>query len=249
MLAGSPNWLLIFLAEVSRQFGKENGTLVDWFPNLDLIVHGGVNFAPYRDGFEALLEGSCAETRELYSASEGVFAYADLGDGEGLRLHLNGCVFFEFVPLSAVGKASPERHWVGNIETGVDYAVAITTAAGLWSYLVGDVVRFVSTRPPRLLVTGRISQGLSAFGEHLLESEIAAALADAAAAAGTHIVEYTVGAMRSESGNRHRYLVETNTPLCADAMRSFTATLDTSLGRTNEDYQELRRDDLAIASP
>lgn len=249
MLGGSPNWLLIFLSEVSRQFGKENGTLADWFPNLDLIVHGGVNFAPYRDGFDALLEGSHAETRELYSASEGVFAFADRGDGDGLRLHLNGSIFFEFIPLSDVGKAAPVRHWVGDIETGVDYAVAITTAAGLWSYLVGDTVRLVSTRPPRLLVTGRISQGLSAFGEHLLESEIADSMAKAAAATGVQLAEYTVSAAQSQNGNRHRYLVETSTPLCADAERRFAAVLDASLGETNEDYQELRKDDLAIAAP
>ena len=249
MLGGSPNWLLIFLSEVSRQHGTQDGALADWFPNLDLIVHGGVNFAPYRDGFKALLEGSHAETRELYSASEGVFAYADTGDGEGLRLHLNGSIFFEFIPLSDVYEPSPIRHWVKTIETGVDYAVAITTAAGLWSYLVGDVVRFVSTRPPRLLVTGRIGQGLSAFGEHLLESEIAAAMAKAAAAAGTHVAEYIVCAERSESGNRHRYIVETSTPVSEDAKCRFRAALDSSLGEKNEDYQELRKDDLAIAAP
>lgn len=249
MLGGSPNWLLIFLSEVSRQFGQDDGTLADWFPNLDLIVHGGVNFAPYREAFAALLKGSHAETRELYSASEGVFAYADRGDGEGLRLHLTGSVFFEFIPLAEVGAPRPSRHWVGSLETGVDYAVAITTAAGLWSYLVGDVVRFVSVAPPRLIVTGRVSQGLSAFGEHLLESEIADALATAATAAGTRVAEYTVSAARGDGGNRHRYLVETGAPLCADAEGRFAAALDAALARSNEDYQELRKDDLAMAAP
>ena len=241
--------MLIFLAEVERQFGQDGGALADWFPNLELIVHGGVSFAPYRDAFKTLLKGGHAETRELYSASEGVFAYADHGDGDGLRLHLSGSVFFEFIPLSEVDDARPVRHWIGNAETGVDYAIAVTTAAGLWSYLVGDVVRFVSTSPPRLLVTGRVSQGLSAFGEHLLESEIAAGMAEAAAAVDTHVVEYTASAIRSAGGNRHRYLVETGTPLTVDAEQRFSAALDAALGKKNEDYQELRKDDLAIAAP
>lgn len=249
MLGGSPNWMLIFLSEVERQFGKYGGTLADWFPNLELIVHGGVNFTPYREAFKTLLTGSLAETRELYSASEGVFAYADRDDGDGLRLHLNGSVFFEFIPLSDVDDTSPVRHWIADVETGVDYAVVVTTAAGLWSYLVGDVVRFVDVKPPRLLVTGRVSQGLSAFGEHLLESEIAAAMAKAAAAVKTHVVEYTVSAVREASGNRHKYFVETKTPLYADAERRFADVVDAALSEKNEDYQELRKNDLAIAAP
>ncbi|MDJ1016244.1 MAG: GH3 auxin-responsive promoter family protein [Paracoccaceae bacterium] len=249
MIGGSPNWLLVFFSEMNRQFRAKNGALADWFPNLELIVHGGVNFAPYRDRFRELMDGGHAETRELYSASEGVFAYADRGDGDGLRLHLNGSVFFEFIPVSELKSASPIRNWVGNVETGVDYALAVTTAAGLWSYLVGDVVRFVSTRPPRLLVAGRVNHDLSAFGEHLLESEIAEVLAKTAAAFGTHIAEYTVGAARHENGSHHRYLVETETPLSAEVENEFTSMLDALLRAANEDYQELRKDDLAVAPP
>jgi hypothetical protein len=249
MLGGSPNWLLIFLTEVAGCVGGQKDRLANLFPNLELIVHGGVNFAPYRSRFRKLLQGSHAETRELYSASEGVFAYADRGDGEGLRLHLDGSVFFEFVPLDDVNAPQPRRFWIGNVETDVDYALAITTAAGLWSYLVGDVVRLISIAPPRLLVTGRMSQGLSAFGEHLLESEIAGALAEAAELTGSHVLEYTVGARRGEGGGRHIYFIETENPLDPLCQEKFAAAFDAQLSAVNEDYQELRRGDLAIGIP
>lgn len=180
LLGGSPNWLLIFLAEVTKHHPDHADRLADFYPGLELIVHGGVDFAPYRDRFQTLLTGSHAETREMYSASEGVFAYADRGDGEGMRLHLDGNIFYEFVPPDQLTSLTPNRRWVGNVETGTDYALVISTAAGLWSYVVGDLVRFVDLDPPRIVVTGRVQQGLSTLGEHLIEAEIAEAVAGSA---------------------------------------------------------------------
>ncbi|MCA0869975.1 GH3 auxin-responsive promoter family protein [Seohaeicola saemankumensis] len=248
-LGGSPNWLLLFLDEVAKARPGRAGRLADWYPGLELIVHGGVNFAPYRQRFAELMQGGHAETREMYSASEGVFAYADRGDGEGMRLHLDGQVFFEFIPAAQARDNNPERFWVGNIETGVDYALAVTTAAGLWSYLVGDVVRFVDLSPPRLIVVGRVENGLSAFGEHLIEAEIADAVAAAAAATHVSILDYCVGPVPQAGRNRHIYLIEIVERARPDTAGALAARIDESLRIQNEDYAELRKSDLALAAP
>ncbi|WP_170606320.1 GH3 family domain-containing protein [Ruegeria arenilitoris] len=248
-LGGSPNWLLIFMEELAQTQQRLNGRLVDWYPNLELIVHGGVNFAPYRHRFSDLMQGGHAETREMYSASEGVFAYADRGDGEGMRLHLNGQVFFEFIPAEQVHSENPDRHWVGNIETEVDYALIVSTAAGLWSYLVGDIVRFVDTSPPRLFVVGRVENGLSAFGEHLIEAEIADAVAFAASQAGLSVLDYCVGPIREIRGNRHLFLIEVEGAPEPETAKNFADIIDRVLSERNEDYSELRGSGLAISAP
>jgi hypothetical protein len=246
-LGGSPNWMLIFFEELARQHGGD--TLADWFPNLELVVHGGINFSPYRDRFAALLAGTHAETREMYSASEGVFAVADRGDGEGLRLILDGTVFFEFVPVSELGASSPRRFTAAQVARGQDYAVAISTAAGLWSYLVGDVVRFVDLDPPRVVVVGRVGNALSEFGEHLIESEIAEAISHAAKALGLHIQDYCVGAVHKDVGGHHRYLIETKGGTGTGIPDRFAELVDQSLASRNADYRELRRDDAAVSAP
>lgn len=249
ILGGSPNWLLIFLQEVARQDQEASDKLVDWFPNLEMIVHGGVNFAPYRQRFASLMENGHAETRELYSASEGVFAYADRGDGDGMRLHLDGQIFFEFVPIDQVFSPTPERHWVANIQKGVDYALVVSTAAGLWSYLVGDVVRFVDVSPPRLLVVGRVENSLSAFGEHLIEEEIAGAVATSASDLSMTIVDYCVGPVAQTGHNHHLYLIEPSTAPDPMAEEKLAQAIDANLGARNEDYKELRKNNLALAAP
>lgn len=249
ILGGSPNWLLIFLQEVARQDTRSSSKLVDWFPNLELIVHGGVNFAPYRQRFASLMEKSHAETREMYSASEGVFAYADRGDGEGMRLHLDGQIFFEFVPIGQLSSANPERHWVANIQQGVDYAIVVSTAAGLWSYVVGDVVRFVDLSPPRLLVVGRVENSLSAFGEHLIEDEIAGSVAAAASQLCITLVDYCVGPVARTGHNHHLYLVEPSTFTDPMAEDKLAKAIDANLRARNDDYNELRKNNLALGAP
>ncbi|MFC7538330.1 GH3 auxin-responsive promoter family protein [Siccirubricoccus deserti] len=153
------------------------------------------------------LPATCS-TREVYPASEGFCAIADGGSGEGLRLLADRGVFWEFVPVGELGTAAPTRHWVATIETGVEYAVVVTSCAGLWSYVLGDTVRFISRAPPRLLVTGRTSYTLSAFGEHLSGEEIEAALLGAAESFGLAVAEYMVGPVFRDARGGHRWLVE-----------------------------------------
>jgi hypothetical protein len=146
--------MLLFIERVCALRGTAR--LAGCYPNLELVVHGGVGFAPYRDRFAHWLEGSRAETREVYAASEGFIAVADRGEGEGMRLILDNGLFFEFVRPGDLGAATPDRRWIGNAETGVEYALIVTSNAGLWSYVIGDTVTLIDLSPPRLLITASI---------------------------------------------------------------------------------------------
>jgi hypothetical protein len=252
-VGGTPSWLLILFDRMAALRGGARRPLRTVWPGLELVVHGGVNFAPYRSRFEALLAGSHAELREVYAASEGFIAGADRGAGEGLRLNLDHGLFYEFVPVEELGAAAPTRHWIGDAEPGVNYALAVSTCAGLWAYLVGDTVRLVSRDPARVLVTGRTAYGLSAFGEHLIGEEIEGAVAHAAAATGTTVAEYSVGAVFPETPSvpgGHLYVVEfADGPPSEAALARFASTLDTFLCARNEDYAAHRAGGFGMTAP
>jgi hypothetical protein len=251
-ISGTPSWLLLFFDELERRHPERGKRLVDFFPGLELVVHGGVNFAPYRARFAEWLEGSRAEKREAYAASEGFIALADGGEGEGLRVILDHGIFFEFVPVGEIDSAAPTRHWIGDIETGVDYAPALSTCAGLWAYVVGDTVRFVGRDPPRLLVTGRLSYTLSAFGEHLTGEEIEASATAAAAAIGAGVRDFAVGALYPEKPGDiggHLFVVEFERPVSRDELARFAAVLDRELIRRNLDYEAHRAGGFGMRSP
>ena len=252
-ISGTPNWLLILfdkLAEL-RQTGDQR--LCNYYPNLELLVHGGVDFKPYAKRFAQLLEGSRTELREVYPASEAFVAIADRGPGEGLRLIVDNGVFFEFVPTEELGGVNPTRHWLGNAETGLDYAVIVSTCAGTWAYILGDTISFLELDPPRLIVTGRTSYVLSAFGEHLINSEIEEAVAAAAAAIDANLVDYCVVPSfpeRTGEKGRHHYVVEfAEGAPSTDKLAVFAAMLDVRLGELNVDYQRLRKADYALRAP
>ncbi len=251
-ISGTPSWLLLFFDELVRRHPERGKRLVDFFPGLELVVHGGVNFAPYRTRFAEWLEGSRAETREAYAASEGFIALADGGEGEGLRVILDHGIFYEFVPVGEIDSAAPTRHWIGDIETGVDYAPVLSTCAGLWAYVVGDTVRFVGRAPPRLLVTGRLSYTLSAFGEHLTGEEIEASATAAAAAIGAGVRDFAVGALYPEKPGDiggHLFVVEFERPVTADELARFAAVLDRDLMRRNLDYDAHRAGGFGMRPP
>lgn len=252
-IAGTPSWLLLFF-EMLAEIAPGPQRLSRLYPNLELLVHGGVDFTPYRSRFDDWLQGSRAELREVYPASEGFFAAADRGDGEGLRLNTDNGIFYEFVPVEDLDAAAPRRHWVGNAETGRDYALVVSTCAGLWAYRVGDVVRLVDLDPPRLLVTGRVSYFLSAFGEHLSGEEIAESVAAAAGAVGADVAEFSVGPVFEATGRSrggHLYVVELADPqaLAGDWPRRFAEALDLALRNTNDDYDTYRSGDQRLRPP
>lgn len=243
-ISGTASWLLLYFARMAELFPERGRRAVDFYPRFELLVHGGVNFAPYRTAFERLLDGGRAELREVYPASEGFVAVADRGTGEGLRLLTDSGIFFEFVPVEELDAPDPRRFWLGDIETGVNYALVLSTCAGVWAYVLGDTVRFVERDPPRLLITGRTSYSLSAFGEHLIGEEIERAVSEAADALGLSVHDFSVGAIHAESPGAlggHLYVLEfADGDPGGDRLDAFARRVDESLCRLNVDYRDHR---------
>ena len=238
-MTGTPSWLLLLFERLQAQSGGEISSL---FPNLELVVHGGVGFAPYRRRFETLL-GTRVRTEEVYPASEGFVAYAD-GAGDGsLRLLVDNGLFFEFVPLGELGGERPTRHWIGDAEPGQDYALVLTTNAGLFGYVLGDVVRLVSRSPARVTIIGRTRQMLSAFGEHLSAGELDRAIETAAHETGVAVAEYTAASVMPDervARGGHMFVIE-----CAGRAPdagAFAAVIERTLADGNDDYAAHRAD-------
>ncbi|MDE0238667.1 MAG: GH3 auxin-responsive promoter family protein [bacterium] len=239
-VCGVPSWLLIYFDHLLEISHAADGRIASVYPGLELLVHGGVSWAPYRERFAALLEGSHAETREVYAASEGFFAMADRGADAGLRLQLDNAMFFEFAPLDGQRVRTEACRWIGDVEEGVNYALVVSTAAGLWRYLVGDTVTFTTLDPPRIRFTGRTAHMLSAFGEHVIVAELEEAVSGAARAIGATVSDFAVGSIFSsragERGN-HLYVIEFSEPSIDEGrMGSFAASLDRILQSVNADY-------------
>lgn len=250
MIGGTPSWLLLFFEKL--QAIAPNRTLADIYPDLELLVHGGVSFAPYRDRFAEVCAGTRASFREVYPASEGFIALADDAPEAGLRLSLDHGIFFEFVPVSELGSPTPVRHWIDTVEIGVDYAVAVSTCAGLWAYLIGDTVTFRDRHPARVEITGRTAQMLSAFGEHVIVSELDRAITHAAEATQCAVRDYAVGALYpggNTSQGRHLVIVEFEPESPLPDPARFAALFDGALQEDNDDYRAHRSGDYGVALP
>jgi hypothetical protein len=252
MISGVPSWMLIFFDHLFNKHPEAQRLIKNLYPDLEMLVHGGVNFSPYYEKFKELLKGSNAELREVYPASEGFIAVADRGYAEGLRLLLDNGIFFEFVPFSELNNKNPTRHWIENVEKNVNYAIVLTTCAGLWSYIIGDTVTFVDTETPRLLVTGRTSYYLSAFGEHLIADEIEDAMSYAAKNLNINISDYSVGAIYPSNPNElggHLFVLEADRFLSKDEEVNFAKYLDERLCKRNEDYEAHRANGFGLKAP
>jgi len=206
LISGIPPWVQMYFDRLTELKGVPIG---DLFPHFSVLVHGGVNFEPYKHRlFESI--GRKVDTIETFPASEGFFAFQDSREGEGLLLNTNSGIFFEFIPSSELGKENPARISLKDVKTGENYALVVNTNAGLWGYSIGDMVRFVSVEPYRLIVTGRTKHYISAFGEHVIGEEVEYSLMKAAEEAGLHITEFTVAPMiQQERGKSyHEWFVE-----------------------------------------
>jgi len=252
LIGGTPSWLLVFFDALAELRGVE-ADLATLFPNLEVLVHGGVDFSPYRRRFADLLAGGHAELREVYPASEGFIASADRGEGEGMRLNLSHGLFYEFVPVDELDTANPTRHWIADAEPGVNYALVLSTCAGLWGYVLGDTVELVDRGPPRAKVTGRTSYMLSAFGEHLIAAELEAAVSAAAGEIGASVSDWSVGPVFPEQTGvvgGHLYIVEfAETGVSEAQVAAFAARLDRDLCTTNEDYAAHRAEGFGMKPP
>ncbi|MFK7739550.1 MAG: GH3 auxin-responsive promoter family protein [Planctomycetota bacterium] len=240
MLAGVPSWIVLFgeaVLEHCRSQGRRAETLADVWPNLELFVHGGVTFAPYAERCRALIGKSIRYT-DTYSASEGgMLAVQDQTGDPGMLPLLDRSTLFEFVPTEELGKPNAKRLTIDAVEPGVDYAVALTTDSGMVSYLVGDLVRFTSVQPLRLVFAGRIAHTLNAFGEHISGGELERAVASAAEKTRAAVHEFAVGVRYPAEGQPmggHHYVIEFHR--APDDLQGFAAHLDRTLQDGNEDY-------------
>jgi hypothetical protein len=206
LISGIPPWVQMYFDRLIDRTGKKIGTL---FPNFSVLVQGGVNFEPYRAGLLDAI-GRPVDTIETFPASEGFMAFQDTQKAEGLLLNTNSGIFFEFVPAEEIFDEHPTRLSLQEVTTGVNYAMVISSNAGLWGYSLGDTVRFVSLNPYRLLVTGRVSHFISAFGEHVIAEEVEQSLMRAADQEGVKIVEFTVAPLVNALGERpfHEWFIE-----------------------------------------
>ena len=235
LISGIPPWMQMYFDELIRRSGKKVGEL---FPNFSVMVQGGVNFEPYK---AKLMEsiGRKVDTIELFPASEGFFAFQDSQEAEGLLLNSNSGIFYEFVPAGEIFNEQPTRLSLKDVKVGENYAMIINSNAGLWGYNLGDTIKFVSTEPYRLLVTGRTKHFISAFGEHVIGEEVEASILQAAKEEGVQITEFTVAPfVNSDAGKSyHEWFVEfEQLPLDLDA---FAAKLDHNLRRKNVYYDDL----------
>jgi len=248
-ISGTPSWMVLFFDHLAALHpGAVARTL---YPELELVVHGGIGFSPYRTRFQEWLAGSGAETREVYPASEGFIAVADRGDGEGLRLILDNGLFYEFIRPDDLAAPAPERRWISDAETGVEYAVVLSSNAGLFAYVLGDTVTLTERTPPRLLVTGRTAWSLSVAGEHLTGQELDEAVAVAARALHSTIADYAAAALppdAADSRGGHLFIVEAE-GIAPESSEKFAAALDAALLRLNADYAAHRHGDFGLRPP
>ncbi len=236
LISGIPPWMQMYFDWLSERSGGKK--IKELFPNLKVIVHGGVNFEPYKAKLLDSLGGEVGMI-ETFPASEGFFAFQDIPGGEGLLLNTNAGMFYEFVPAAEIGNENPTRLSLGEVKTGENYALIVSTNAGLWAYNIGDTVRFVSTNPYRLVVTGRVKHFISAFGEHVIGEEVEYAIRHAAEAHNVHIIEFTIAPMIqvSEGKPYHEWFVEFETPPADTA--AFALTVNNLLREKNIYYDDL----------
>jgi len=235
LISGIPPWMQMYFDVLVQRSGKKVGEL---FPNFSVMVQGGVNFEPYKAKlFESI--GRKVDSIELFPASEGFFAFQDSQEAEGLLLNTNSGIFFEFVPAAEIFNENPTRLSLHEVKTGENYALIVNSNAGLWSYNIGDTVKFLSTNPYRLVVTGRTKHFISAFGEHVIGEEVEQAMLQTATEEGVQVTEFTVAPFVSGDAGKsyHEWFVEfENRP--ADP-EHFARQLDNNLRRRNVYYDDL----------
>lgn len=235
LISGIPPWMQMYFDRLQEKTGKKVGEL---FPNFNVMVQGGVNFEPYKAKlFESI--GRKPDVIELFPASEGFFAFQDSQTEPGLLLNTNSGIFFEFVPAGEIFNENPTRLQLKDVELGVNYALIISSNAGLWAYNIGDTVKFVSTKPYRLIVSGRIKHFISAFGEHVIGEEVEAAMLKACAATGATVTEFTVAPKISQTKGQsyHEWFIEFEQQ--PTDMEHFRTILDQALREKNVYYDDL----------
>ena len=236
VISGIPSWVQMYFERLQEKSGgKKIGEI---FKNFNLFIYGGVNYEPYRAKFESII-GRKVDSIELFPASEGFFAYQDSQKEKGMLLLLNSGIFYEFIKTDEFFTENPKRYTIGEVEKGVNYALIISTNAGLWGYNIGDTVQFTSLFPHRVIVSGRIKHYISAFGEHVIASEVENAMKEATTETNVVINEFTVAPQITPTTGLpyHEWFIEfENEPENFDA---FAEAIDNAMRKQNIYYDDL----------
>lgn len=245
-ISGVPTWTLVLFKRILELTGKSNMSQV--WPSLQLYMHGGVSFTPYKEQFQKLI-GKDIHYLEMYNASEGFFAAQEIPGDDGMLLFTDHGIFMEFMPVSEYGKDNPKTIGLDEVEKGKNYAPVISTNGGLWRYLVGDTIQFTSLVPFRIKVSGRLKHFINAFGEELIVDNTDTAIAMACEKTGAIVNDYTAAPVYfSDSSNgAHEWLIEFEKE--PDNLNHFLDELDNALKTVNSDYEAKRHKDIALRKP
>ncbi|QNK77314.1 MULTISPECIES: GH3 auxin-responsive promoter family protein [Winogradskyella] len=246
-LAGVPSWMLVLLNNVLEKTGKDN--ILDVWPNLEVYFHGGVSFNPYVEQYKSILPSDNFRYYETYNASEGFFAIQDQNNSSDLLLMLDYGIFYEFIPMNAYGTEAQKVIPLSDVKLNTNYAVVITTNAGLWRYKIGDTIRFVSLSPHRIRVSGRTKHHINAFGEELIIENAEDAFRDVCKQTSSEIVDYTAAPifMEGKEKGAHEWIVEFKTP--PENMPHFEELFDNALKSLNSDYEAKRLNNMTLNKP
>ena len=246
-LAGVPSWMLVLLNNVLETTGKNH--IHEVWPNLEVYFHGGVSFTPYVNQYQKLLPKSGFKYYEIYNASEGFFAIQDQNDSDELLLMLDYGIFYEFIPMSVY--ETPEEHAIplSQVKLGENYAIIITTNAGLWRYKIGDTVRFTSLSPYRIKISGRTKHHINVFGEELIIENAEGALKQVCKKTGAEVIDYTAAPifMKGKEKGAHEWLIEFKAE--PENMSDFISQFDNALKDMNSDYEAKRYNNITLNEP
>ena len=247
-LAGVPSWFLVLLRHILEYTGKSN--ILEVWPNLELFIHGGIAFDPYREQYKRIIPSESMNYMETYNASEGFFAIQDDPKSKDMLLMIDYGVFYEFIPLNNVYDEYPVTIPLWEVVVGVNYAMVISTNGGLWRYMIGDTVKFSSKDPYKLRITGRTKHFINAFGEEVIIENAEGAIKEACTQTGAIITDYTAGPVfmsETQKKGAHQWLIEFDTP--PDDIEKFTRILDMKLQDLNSDYDAKRHNNATLEMP
>lgn len=246
-ISGVPTWTIVLLERLMAMKGVSN--ISEIWPNLQLYIHGGVSFTPYRDLFKRMIGNSNMRYLETYNASEGFFGLQnDLSDSSLLLMPHYG-IFYEFVKVSDLDHSDPRTYLLGEVETGINYAVIISNTSGLWRYQLGDTIMFSSTQPYKFTITGRTKLFINAFGEEVVIENAEKAIAHACSVTDSKVREYTAAPvyLASDDHAGHEWLIEFEKE--PNNIHDFAHALDSKLKEVNSDYEAKRHKDIALKMP
>ena len=246
-ISGVPTWNLVLAKRILEITGKNN--LLEVWPNLELYFHGAVNFKPYREQFKKLIPSDDMYYLETYNASEGFFGIQDQPNSEEMLLMLDYGIYYEFLPMEDLNTENPKTLGLDEVELNKNYALIISTNAGLWRYMIGDTIKFTSLSPHRIRITGRTKHFINAFGEELIIDNAEKGLSKACSETNAIIRDYTAGPIyfKGNDVGGHEWIIEFEQK--PDDIEKFTDLLDNTLREVNSDYDAKRYKDMALRRP